>query len=137
MPLVEDEVGVADVLGRGTRHGWPPRSLPVEALILEVRKPDDAIPRQVCSAAVLVDASPRVVLGRRDIRTAPVGIAPDDDVPPGVGRAALNPIDVVTLELDLREADHAGDDRIGCDRRAPGPVRARLSTRCHPDKATS
>src|SRR2546423_3626184 len=50
MTLVEDEVGVADVLRRGDGDGRTPRILPVEALILEIRKPDDAIPRQVRAA---------------------------------------------------------------------------------------
>src|SRR5207248_9379300 len=136
MPLIEDDIDVADVLRRGDGHGRPPRILPVEALILEVREPDDAIPHQVGAAAVLVDSSPRVVLGRRDIRSAPVGTAPDDDIAAGLGGPPFNPIDVIAVELDLREADHAGDDRIGCDRRAPGAIRADLRS-SHRDECTA
>ncbi len=101
VPLVEDEVGVADVLRRGDGHGWTPRILPVEALILEIRKPDDAIPRQVRAAAILVHPGPRVELTRRDIGGAPVGPSPDDDVAAGLGGPPFDPIDVVTVELDL------------------------------------
>ena len=67
VPRVEHDIGVADVLGRGDGDGCPPRILPVEALILEIREPDDAIPHQVRPAAVLVDPGPRVVLARRDV----------------------------------------------------------------------
>ena len=102
MTLVEDEVGVADVLRRGDSDGRTPRILPVEALILEIRKPDDAIPRQVRAAAILVHPSPRVELARRDIGGAPIGASPDDDVAAGLGGPPFDPIDVIPVELDLR-----------------------------------
>src|SRR5713101_8913588 len=102
MPLIEDEVGVPDVLGRRDRDGWPSRIVPVEALILEVGEPDGALAHQVPAAAILVDPRARVVLRRRDVRDAPVGTAPDNDITASLGRPLLDPIDVIAVELDLR-----------------------------------
>jgi hypothetical protein len=66
-----------------------------------------------------VNTGARVVLPRRDVLDGPAGAPPDHDVAAGLGGTLLDPIDVVTVQLDLPEADNARDDGIRRNRRAP------------------
>jgi len=103
--------------------------LPVDALIVEVGEPHGPLVDHVRSATVLVDPGAGVVFGRGDVRDAPVGTAPDDDIAAALSRPLLDPIDVVAVELDLTEADDAGHNRVGRHGRAPGTVWAGLLAR--------
>src|SRR5260370_17490959 len=73
VPLVEDEIGMTDVLRGSDRDRWPSGILPVDALILEVGEPHGPLVDRVRSTTVLVDPGAGVVFGRRDVRDAPVG----------------------------------------------------------------
>src|ERR1700674_2250565 len=126
MPVVEDEIGMPDVLRRRNRDGWLPGILPVETLVFEVREPDGALAHQGGTAAVLVHAAAHVELRWCDVRDAAVSAAPDDDIPAGLGGPLLDPIDVIAVELDLAESNDAGHDRVSRDGRAPGAIGAGL-----------
>src|SRR5205807_4981101 len=76
----------------------------------------------VRAAAVLVHSRACVVRGWRDVFDRSAGATSNDDVAAGFGRALLDPIDVVAIQLDLAEADDAGHDGVGGDRRAPRAV---------------
>src|SRR6202171_802268 len=131
MPLVEDEIGVPDVLGRRDGDGGPPRILPVEALVVEVGEPHGALARQIRPAAVLMHPVARVVIRRRDVCDTAVRTAPDDDIPAGLCGPLFDPIDVIAIKLDRAEANDPGHDRVRRDRRAPGAIGAGLLLRRH------
>src|SRR5262249_58074339 len=86
--------------------------LPVEGLVVEVGKVDDARVNGPGALAVLVDAGAGVVGGRVDVGGPAVGGAADDDDAPGLGGPALGPVHVVAVGRDLAQADGAGDDQV-------------------------
>src|SRR5258708_17742532 len=62
MAVVENQIGMPDILGRRDRDGWLSGILPVEALILEVGEPAGALAHQVRPAPLLRAPGPRVPL---------------------------------------------------------------------------
>jgi hypothetical protein len=92
------------------RRGLAP--LAVDALVCEVREVDHAVAHGEVAAAVLVDACARVEALRGHVGDAAVGRAADDAVAPALGRAQLDPVDVLTVERYLAQADRGRHDEV-------------------------
>src|SRR5437867_12667248 len=114
-PLVQHDVSVPDVLLRRNRDWRDSGILPVEPLICEVREPDRALLDQVRAASILMDARPSIEPCRSYVVDDSPGAPANDNVPTRLGGTLLDPLDVIAIELDLGEADHACDDRLGGD----------------------
>jgi hypothetical protein len=129
---VELVVGEAQILWCGERVRRAAPHLPVDPLVGEVRKIDDASARQVVAAAVLVHARTDVELRGGHVGVLPVVRSANEDVASVVRGAHLGPEHVVAVEGELPEADRARDDHVGRDGRLPGAARsAALRTVAH------
>ncbi len=96
------------------------------ALVGEVREVDHAFADGEVAAAVLVDSRARVEALRRHVGDRAVRGAAHDAVAPALGRAQLDPVDVLSVERYLAEAHRGRDDEVGRDGRLPGAVRCCL-----------
>ncbi len=66
----------------------------------------------------------RIKFTWRDVDVLIRSRSPNDYLSTAFGRAHLDPMDVVSVHLDLAEADRFFDDQIGCDGRFPRAVRS-------------
>ena len=122
---VEAQVGeTLGALGRD-RDRWlgPIGRLAVEAAVREVREDDRPRGDGQGAAAVLVDAVADVEARRGDVADNAVRREADDGASPLLGRSALEPQDVATVDPDLREGGRAAQHVLDADRRRPAPVR--------------
>src|SRR5262249_43292513 len=90
---------------------------------------DRSVIRRVSPTPVLVRPRAGVEWGRVHLLGAAIRRTADDDVPTALGRAALDPVDVVAVEHDLTQADRPGGGQLGGNRRLPGSVGGGLNHR--------
>src|SRR6185312_3120133 len=88
---VVDRVGVAPVALRGERHELARADDAMEPAGREVGDDDEIARDKRRGAAVLVDAGARVEAFRRHSGERAVGLAPDEDLPTALVRAAFDP----------------------------------------------
>ena len=124
---VEPEIGVAPRAGRRDRDGGrDPGVEPVEPAVGAVGEGHDAAGDGIRAAAVLVDPGPDRDRRVGQVRDRAVRGRPDQDPPAGLGRAALEPVDVVPVEPWLGKGDQVADEVVHPDRAAPRSVRRDL-----------
>ena len=89
---------------------------PVEPPVGEVREDDHAAGHDVRPTAVFVDAAPDVERRRGQVGGRAVGGGAHEDPPSALGRPALDPEDVVTIDRRLGQGDDVADDVFDPDR---------------------
>jgi hypothetical protein len=102
------------------------RGDPMEPTGREVRYEDRVRVDEGGSAAVLVDACPGVEALRREARHRAVTLATDEDLPPALVGATLEPPADPVPRADLREEDHPVGQAGRRDRRRPASERRDL-----------
>ncbi len=120
---IEPEVRVSPRPGRGDRdRRRDPRVEPVDPAVREVRVRGHAAGDDVRAAAVLVGAGPDGDGGRGQVGDGTVRGRADQHAPAGLGRTALQPVDVVAVEPWLGQRDVVADEVIDPDRAPPRSV---------------
>ena len=95
----------------------------IQPPVREVGEHDHAARHGVRAAAVFVDPGPHVEWRRGQVGHRPVGRKADEDAPAALGWARLKPVDLVTVEPRLGQADHMTDHVVDPDRGRPRTVR--------------
>ena len=106
----------------GDGHGWLARSQPVEALVGEVGEVGHAVVHHHAPPAVLVGQSPYPERFGDGVLHRPVGTSAYQHVAATLTRAALHPVDGVTVGRGRAQAHGIGDEEPGGDRRRPRAV---------------
>ena len=102
---VDHAVGVAEVDAfRRDGSGLSARIVSVHTLIGVVHEEDHAVGYPEAQSAVLVHARPDVEGRRINVRGRAVRRASDDYVPSALVRAHLDPVDIVSVQLDRAQA---------------------------------
>jgi len=113
LPLkIHDPIRVAQRPLRRDRFRLSTRNLPVQPLILEIGKVDHTLVDEKSAASVLVDARARVESGRDDVRDHALRRATHDGRPPSLLRAPLTPIDILAIQRDASQPEHAGHNQV-------------------------
>ena len=121
---IEAQVGVAvRTVRRDRLRRVVARIQPVQATVDDVREHRCPAGDGVCTATVLVDTRPDVERRRREVGGVAVAGAPDQDAPAALGRATLDPVDVVAVDPRIAQPDDGTDDVVDTDRRWPAAVR--------------
>ena len=120
---VDDAVGIPPLavgLSRRGRQRLGHRSgigQPIESAIGEIGKVERTLRYSPRTGAIFMDARARAERLRRELdRAGAFKARANDDIAPLFLRPALQPIDAVTLEANLRKRNRLGDDQVGGDR---------------------
>src|SRR5262249_49081453 len=98
----------------------------VQPLVGKVGKDAEPIVYQPSPATVLMNTGADIEAGRGDVRGGAVGTRPDDHAATALLRPSFEPVDVITVDANLRQRRALGHDEVGRDRRFPGAVRRDL-----------
>src|SRR5437879_836669 len=97
-------------------------------LIVKIRIGNCGVAGHVIAAPIFMNTGSRVEFTWRDVNVL-IRRSLNDYLSTAFGRTHLDPIDIVSIHLDLAEADRFLDDQIGCDGRFPRAVRSGFSLR--------
>ena len=128
---IDDGIGVPEAVSGRQPFRRPARPLPVELLVVVIRKVHDA-PRDGDGAApVFVRPRAGVERGWCDVGDRTIGCAAHNHVASALSRPLLDPIDVTSVDGDLPKCQGRRSHQFGGDRGRPRAVRG--GTRCrHP-----
>src|SRR2546428_9941044 len=98
---IDDGIGVPEAISGREPFRRPARPLPVEQLVVVIRKVDDAFRAGDGAAPVFVRARAGVEQGWCDVGDRTIGCAAHNHVASALSRPLLDPIDVASVDSDL------------------------------------
>ena len=105
---------------------------PVKPAVRDIREVENVLRNRPGAAAIFVHARANVERFGRDVGRIRAGFArAHDDIAALLLRPCLQPVNDVSVETHLRQADRLANDEVGRDRRFPGSVRRRLRAGRH------
>src|SRR5215470_5475672 len=110
---IELAIGITHCGSRGQGRGFATKAMDVQSLVGEVRKNNRAVQHRVVAAAVLMHPGARIEPSWSHISDCPVAGPAHDDFSTAFLRTPLDPIDVITVDADLLQADLTAGDQLG------------------------
>src|SRR5262245_40683368 len=110
---IELAIGITHCGSWGQRRGFANETLEVQPLIGEVGKNNRAVQYRVVAAPILMHAGARIEPQWSHIGDCPVAGPAHDDFSTAFLRTPLDPIDVITVDADLLQADLTTGDQFG------------------------
>ena len=125
--LVHNAIGIAQRASRRDRLRCTSGRRAVESLIGVVREDECAVLDDHGPATILVNPSTSVERRGVDVHIATVRSVLDDDVATALRRAALQPIEVRTIQQGTAQPNRLRNDQVRCNGGDPRAIRSHLT----------